>query len=492
MMSRFSMNIARIVWIGLGILAIFQSGRVWGADLTVDEQAAERVGKALHAEMEGDFLVRAQLLKEAAKLQSEFAPAQWLIGRVADGNGEWLSIEEAILQGKENQLLNEYTAMREQLPDTVEGNWQAALWCAKRQMAFQARAHVENMLTLDPENAIARRLLGHQLVGNNWLTPADLKKWAQRAEFAAIGNAKYRKRITQLLKKREHESLKVREAAIQELKEINDPYAIPVMVTAAQKTNEHASLVVDWLADVDHQEASLALAGIAVFSDDRYIAEQAAEHLKTKPLYDFMPELLTAMTAPVTLQTLPILDRSGNVVGLRQTLSTEGMNDYRNLHIERRFFSLALAPMLVRDPSISGASGVQLAASPALRLMNELNRLAGTVIAESQAFQQRALSEHRITERLNNRIGAVIAAVSGFTFEQLPNDAWEWWDEQNGSEYQRNKFARHQYLDESSNLVVADSHTYFVGNSRVLSHDVLPRGSVYERVPGEFSIAEKP
>jgi hypothetical protein len=36
------------------------------------------------------------------------------------------------------------------------------------------------------------------------------------------------------------------------------------------------------------------------------------------------------------------------------------------------------------------------------------------------------------------------------------------------------------------NLIVADHHSYFVGSSRVLSHDVLPRGSVHERVPGEF------
>ncbi|MFO0940230.1 MAG: Hint domain-containing protein [Pirellulales bacterium] len=41
------------------------------------------------------------------------------------------------------------------------------------------------------------------------------------------------------------------------------------------------------------------------------------------------------------------------------------------------------------------------------------------------------------------------------------------------------------------NLIVADNHNYFVGHSRVLSHDVLPRGSVKERIPGEFCVLKR-
>jgi hypothetical protein len=39
------------------------------------------------------------------------------------------------------------------------------------------------------------------------------------------------------------------------------------------------------------------------------------------------------------------------------------------------------------------------------------------------------------------------------------------------------------------NLIVMNTHTYFVGTSRVLSHDVLPRGSVHELIPGEFALS---
>jgi len=39
------------------------------------------------------------------------------------------------------------------------------------------------------------------------------------------------------------------------------------------------------------------------------------------------------------------------------------------------------------------------------------------------------------------------------------------------------------------NLIVMDTHTYFVGAGRILSHDVLPRGSVREAIPGEFALA---
>lgn len=42
------------------------------------------------------------------------------------------------------------------------------------------------------------------------------------------------------------------------------------------------------------------------------------------------------------------------------------------------------------------------------------------------------------------------------------------------------------------NLIVADTHAYFVGASRVLSHDVLPRTSVHELIPGHFVLTKQP
>ncbi len=41
------------------------------------------------------------------------------------------------------------------------------------------------------------------------------------------------------------------------------------------------------------------------------------------------------------------------------------------------------------------------------------------------------------------------------------------------------------------NLIIADTHNYFVGTSRVLSHDVLPRGAVEEQVPGQMLLTVK-
>lgn len=39
------------------------------------------------------------------------------------------------------------------------------------------------------------------------------------------------------------------------------------------------------------------------------------------------------------------------------------------------------------------------------------------------------------------------------------------------------------------NLIAMDTHTYFVGTSRVLSHDMLSRGSVHELIPGKFALS---
>jgi hypothetical protein len=41
--------------------------------------------------------------------------------------------------------------------------------------------------------------------------------------------------------------------------------------------------------------------------------------------------------------------------------------------------------------------------------------------------------------------------------------------------------------DETYNLVVADFHTYFVGDSRILTHDVTIPETVTGGVPGELA-----
>lgn len=41
------------------------------------------------------------------------------------------------------------------------------------------------------------------------------------------------------------------------------------------------------------------------------------------------------------------------------------------------------------------------------------------------------------------------------------------------------------------NLVVADNHNYFVGPNRILTHDVLPRVSMVEQVPGQTLFTAK-
>ena len=63
---------------------------------------------------------------------SECGPANWFAGRVLDADGKWTTIDEAIDQAKANKQLDEYEAMRSQLPASVQGNWQAARWCAQQ------------------------------------------------------------------------------------------------------------------------------------------------------------------------------------------------------------------------------------------------------------------------------------------------------------------------------------------------------------------------
>lgn len=622
----------------LVLVAIVTTGPTLSAsDPATTEKALKLVAQAVQAEIDGDLLSREKFLSEAKQTEYDFAPANWLRGQVISADGSWVSVDQAIEQAKSDELLASYEAMRAEQPPTIQGNLQAAAWCAKNKLPLQCRAHIENVLNFDADHQLARKLLGHVQVGHEWLTPQEQYRMIERAELAKRSFAKYQPTIVKLVHNINFGNKKLQQASLDDLRKLDDPEAIPVLEKAIESAGtEIGMMLVTNLGRMEHPEAALALARVALFSKDKELKTAAIAELKSKPLYDFIPELLHSMEAPIQCLSVPLLNDNGLCVGFRQAFSKETSAEVRMQFLEKKnspvwkTFNLNNGFLVTFDPSLPYGrrhtvfksttpdvddTRVQLDEMPQFadfRLYEIAQSLASTInITEAKLNELEVEQSNRERARENERIGELISMVTDKKFERLPHDVWNWWDEYNQTAYQQSKSSRTRYqtsyskysipddyvevsrfscfvagtevqtsrglrkietilpgdlvlskdistgelsfkpviapttrkpaktvilkVDEDTihattshllwvcgkgwtkageiktgdllhaaadpavvisstpgaelpthNLIVTDTHTYFVGASRILSHDVLPRGAVHELIPGQF------
>ncbi|MFO0942027.1 MAG: polymorphic toxin-type HINT domain-containing protein [Pirellulales bacterium] len=451
-------------------------------------QASALVGQAIQAEIDGDLVGRDRMLKEATQIDATFAPAHWLQGQVFI-NGKWTTIEDSISDAKSNRILAEYESMRAMQPASVQGNWQAAQWCAKNGMATQCRAHLENILMLDHDNQEARKLLGHQLVGADWLTPADQARLIQRAEFVRSGEAKYGAKIEGLIRKAIFGSSIQKQAAEAELDRIDDSLAIPVLERTANLGTATASIAVSLLTKLEHPESAKSLMRIAVLFPDQQIRDAAIEGLKQKSLHDFVPEMLSAMSSPVLSLTTPIFGPNGKVTGFRQSFAKEGMEDYRTFDFDTQLVTqlvgegvnsetkeLTTSSRYLLDVDLSKPFGQrrtwfdirttskylqtdpsQVQAMFEQAMMIEQMVKAAAIVSVVQRQAQVEQENHRIG-LTNRRIANVLSDIVNVEFLQIPGDAWNWWDKYNETSYQKSKYSRYKY--DRSNYAVPMPYTF--------------------------------
>lgn len=64
----------------------------------------------------------------------------------------------------------EYELRRKKTPDTLDGQWELAEWCASHNLREYRQTHLRRVVYFDSDHAEARRLLGFKLVNGQWMT----------------------------------------------------------------------------------------------------------------------------------------------------------------------------------------------------------------------------------------------------------------------------------------------------------------------------------
>lgn len=371
--------------------------------------AEELTKEALHREIYGLKSERDRLLARAAAMDDDFAPAKWHQGLVRHRNA-WIKAEDLPNLLAQQQRIADYRQVRERYPQTVQGQLELADWCAGRGLRDQERAHLTRVVTLDPDNTVARGRLGFQRMGFDWVTEEEI----QEAVIGFRGNqaalARWRPQIEDIRRDLRHRSQLRRENAVDRLLAISDPEAATAIEAVLwNESEEAAQLMVRSLGAMPAHDVSLVLARQALLSPSVRVRESTARQLQTREMDSYVPTLLAMMYTPVTSRT-DIFRTGGGRLLFRHTFAREGQDRREAMVVDSAFQRVALP----------GGDGRQTM----LEVMED---------AQENAVERDlgVIRQNLRTQTMNRRIAE---ALNTATEQELPADPevwWQWWNEVN-------------------------------------------------------------
>lgn len=306
----------------------------WG-DGSADYEAARakagggpdgHVRLALWCERHGLDEERARNLALAVKERPDDARVRGLLGMVKV-DGRWRDAAEAA-EGPVPDGLARYNARREAVnPQSAEDHWQLALWCERRGLKPETRAHLMEVIRLEPSREAAWRQLGYRRHKGRWMTPAQIEVAIADAQARREADKHWGPELGRLLTRirKGGDAAAEAEAA---LVAVRDPRAVPklweVFVVRSRRAEDHARAA-RVLAGIDSTEATLRLVRLAVSSPNPPVSSSAAEALRRRDPREVIDSLIASLRVPLAFQVVP---GAGGVVG---ELQVEG----RAFNLER-------------------------------------------------------------------------------------------------------------------------------------------------------------
>jgi tetratricopeptide (TPR) repeat protein len=273
-----------------------------------DASPAELVTAALRTELEGPSDQRKTLLDQALTLDPDFAPARWQSGFVR-WDDQWLTLEEVADRAGEDKRLAAYRQRRDAMIDRADDHREMARWCKKNELTDHALIHWAKVLEFNPQDAESLQALGLEWHNGQLLTKQQIvdakKQSGQRLQAIKRWQptaVKWRKAI-------ESGSGKAYDAARAELRELNDAQAIPALELvfaengAGTKADAINLVLIETIGRMQTPEATPVLIRRAIVPESKAVREAAATQLRERPLYAFVPILLSLVPEKVDVET---------------------------------------------------------------------------------------------------------------------------------------------------------------------------------------------
>ena len=257
-------------------------------------EAEALVKEALQAEIAGDSASREALLERALAVSPDYAPANWHLGRVHDGN-RWRSVDEVTTSWATDQRLLEYRERRMQCLDTVEDQLHLANWCRDRGLTDEERIHLMKVVELKPDHAVVFRRLGMRRYQDRWLYEDEIEQLERTARQVELAVRRFKPVLAKLRRQIEEGDAESREDALRRFYEISDPEAFPVMEVEFSEQSEDLGLeTVKLLGIYSRQEATESLLRHAVFCRFEEVRDAACLELENRAKYNYISTLVNA------------------------------------------------------------------------------------------------------------------------------------------------------------------------------------------------------
>lgn len=254
--------------------------------------------------------IRGQLLEESA---DDAVPL-----RMETVFGSIVSVarEEVEFVRRRSLLVEEYVTRSRRIPSTVEAHWELAEWCRVKLLPEQRTEQLELLLEIDPDHAVARRILGHIRHNGQWMPREELMalrgyvrhkgKWITQQELELIEQQSADRKAEVAWYPRirlwvgwvtgSHEGR--RAEGYRQFEQLTDPDAIPAMtINMAEGDVELRRLYVRVLSGMKGAQPALPLLERYLLDEDESIYQAALAGLKPAWHPPVIPRLIASLNS---------------------------------------------------------------------------------------------------------------------------------------------------------------------------------------------------
>lgn len=398
--------------------------------------------------------------------------ARWHSGEVKL-NGEWLAIDDYENQMANDEQLAEYRRQREEVTNGFRSELKLAGWCRRQKLHDAERLHLTRVVR-NPASSVADRnqamqRLGLRMYRGKALTEKEITELEMSRQLAKQHDEHWTP-IVKGWRNSIEQGGKKRRFALGKLQELRDPRAIPTLERLLSKRSEGLALkVVAVLVEMPEFAATKSLVGHSVQLPWQSVRKAAVDQLKQRTLHDYVPLLMSELSAPLQTRFRVSVDADGMVRRAHQVFREGEDANVLFTNISAR------SPLSLNQSVNVGVRGGGVISMPISewRLRGSIRDLGRTVstrrlgrdsqerlkeqieAVQAQADLQRelALEQQRIAReearfasqveqnlaRANQQIGrqneTVMSVLSATTSADLashsPNDWWQWWSDHN-------------------------------------------------------------
>jgi tetratricopeptide (TPR) repeat protein len=380
--------------------------------------APSLVEQALAAGVQGNVDQRAALLKQATDADGDFAPARWQQGQLMF-DGKWRTPADVAAHVAADQRWKEYETLRAEAGETPQDHVELAQWCQRNELKAEERYHWANVLLANPAHQQARQRLGLQQFQGGLYTREQIAAEKERRAQAERDLVRFKPKFAAWCREATSNLKATRDQALSNIRQINDPAAIPALREAVARTIETADgkrhrpeivlAMTGALSNMPQHVATLHLLELAVFSSIPEVRQAAAEALRPRPTTDYVPLLMAALQAPIEADVDVVTAPDGTVRMVETVTQQQPLRK--------------VAEVRSTDYEVEGAFGRDKIRT---NMGAVLNRHLRSASSRAVSTQSRVEAANAMAQQRNERIQQVLKITLGA--EVAAEDATAWWE----------------------------------------------------------------